>query len=73
MLQCKHLQVDRWYCTGYLSGRQQVVVSISQENRDCWSLLLIGALTTRSGERRVLGSFFKIQEGKASVFGHQLL
>ena len=40
---------------------------------DCWSLLLIGALTTCSSDRRVLGSFLEIQEGQASVFGHQLL
>ena len=37
-----------------------------------WSLLLIGAVTTPSGDRRVLESFLKIQEDKASVLGHRL-
>ena len=51
MLQCHNLRVDRGYYTGDIA---QAVVSISQQSRDCWCLRLIGALTTRSGNRRVL-------------------
>ena len=46
---------------------------MSQRSRDCWGLLLIRALTTGTGDRRVLGSYLKIQAGEASTFGHQLL
>ena len=70
MLQCHHLRVNGGYDTGNIA---EAVVSISQGCGDCWCLLLIGALTTRSSDRRVLRSFLEIQEGKASVFGHQLL
>ena len=70
MLQFKNHRVHRWYCTG---DHTWVVVNISQGRRDCRSPLLIEALTTLNGDRRVLGSFLKIQEGKASVFGYQLL
>ena len=70
MLQCHHLRVNRGYNTGDIA---EAIVSISQGRGDCWRLLLIGALTTRSSDRRVPGSFLKIQKGKASVFGHQLL
>ena len=70
VLQCKHLQVNRGYSTGDIA---QAVVSISQGCGDCWGLLLIGALNTRSGDRWVLRPLSKIQEGKASVLGHQPL
>ena len=70
MLQCHNLRVDQGYYTGDIA---QAVVSISQRSRDCWCLRLIGALTTRSGNLRVLRSLLEIMEGKALVFGHQLL
>ena len=70
MLQCHKLQVDRGYYTGDIA---QAVVSINQRSRDCWCLRLIGALTTRSRNRRVLRSLLDIMEGKALVFGHELL
>ena len=70
MLQCHHLRVNRGYSTGDIA---EAVVSNSQGRGDCRRLLLIGALTTRSSDRRVVGSFIEIQEGKASVFDNQLL
>ena len=70
VLQCHHLRVNQGCSTGDIA---EAVVSISQGRADCWCILLIGALTTHSDERRVLGSFLEIQEGKAPVFGHQLL
>ena len=70
MLQCHHLRGNEGYSIGNIA---EAVVSISQWRGDCWRLLLIGALTTHSSDRRVLRSFLEIQEGKASVLGHQLL
>ena len=61
MLQCHHVQLHRGYSTGNIA---KAVVSISQRCGDCWSLLLIRALTTRSSDRRVLGSFLDTEEGK---------
>ena len=69
-LQSHNLRVDRGYYTGDFA---QAVVSISHRGRDCWCLRLTGALTTRSGNRGVLRSPLEIMEGKALVFGHQLL
>ena len=67
---CQHLRVNRRYGTG---DGAEAVVSISQGRGDCWRSLLIGALTTRSIDRRIPGSLLEIQEGKSSVFGHQIL